>query len=90
MYQKHWPLSAIAAALGLPISIKINVIHDAAANVYVATSDDLQGLVVEASTFEELQQEVQALVPELLALEHGSLHSKRVTDLAFVQHVPAS
>jgi Domain of unknown function (DUF1902) len=50
--------------------INIDVFHDDEANVYVATSPNLKGLVIEAVTLEELKNEVATLVPELLALNH--------------------
>jgi hypothetical protein len=46
----------------------VNAIWDEAAGVWVATSEDVPGLVVEAATFDELDREVRALVPELLVL----------------------
>ncbi|MFZ2449463.1 MAG: DUF1902 domain-containing protein [Methylovulum miyakonense] len=46
---------------------KVEIIHDDEANVYVATSPDLKGLVVEAETLDELEKEVRDLVPELLS-----------------------
>lgn len=39
---------------------------DADANVWVATSDDVPGLVTEASTLEALDSKLQVMVPELL------------------------
>lgn len=46
--------------------IRVDVLWDEEAKVYVATSSDVPGLVSEASTFEELQGKVMAVVPELL------------------------
>jgi hypothetical protein len=46
----------------------VNAAWDEAAQVWVATSEDVPGLVAEAATFEELDREVRALVPELLVL----------------------
>ncbi len=43
---------------------------DDTAAVWVATSDDVPGLVTEADTFEALRDKVLALVPELMA-ENG-------------------
>ncbi len=39
---------------------------DADANVWVATSDDVPGLVTEAGTLEALDSKLQVMVPELL------------------------
>lgn len=41
---------------------------DAEAQVWVAESDDVPGLVTEAGTFERLIERLQVLVPELLEL----------------------
>ena len=81
MYRLGWPLSTLFASLGIPLIIKIEVIHDEDANVYVATSQDMKGLVIEAETLEALIKEAQALIPELLALNNPKLHQKPATDL---------
>lgn len=47
------------------------VVHaewDPEAGVYVATSDDVPGLVAEAATPSALQDKLNVLIPELLAL----------------------
>ena len=41
---------------------------DGEAGVWVATSDDVPGLVTEAKTFETLLKKLRTLVPELLEL----------------------
>ena len=41
---------------------------DPDAKVWVATSDDVPGLVTEAATMEALAQRLRVMVPELLAL----------------------
>ena len=41
---------------------------DAEADVWVAGSDDIPGLVAEAASLDELFRELQLLIPELLAL----------------------
>jgi len=46
---------------------------DAEAGVWVATSDDVPGLVVEAATWPAMIEEVRLVLPELLELEgHGN------------------
>lgn len=47
---------------------------DSDAGVWVATSDDVPGLVTEADTIEALDAKLQRMVPELLAL-NGCLPS---------------
>ena len=44
----------------------VNAEWDADASVWVATSDDVPGLVTESDTLEALQSKVQIMVPELL------------------------
>ena len=44
---------------------------DAEANVCIATSEDVPGLVAEADTLEKLTEEVKLLVPDLLELNCG-------------------
>jgi predicted RNase H-like HicB family nuclease len=48
------------------VEIKVNAEWDAEANVWVATSDDVPGLVTEADTLEDLQKKLAIMVPELL------------------------
>ncbi|MFI3185794.1 MAG: DUF1902 domain-containing protein [Methylococcaceae bacterium] len=72
--------------MGIPLLIKVEIIHDDEANVYVATSSDLKGLVVEAEALDELEKEVLDLAPQLLELNNPKLHSKTATHLSFIQH----
>jgi hypothetical protein len=44
---------------------------DAEAGVWIATSEDVPGLVAEADTLEKLIEEVKLLAPELLELNCG-------------------
>ncbi len=44
----------------------VDGIYDAEAGVWVATSEDVPGLVAEAETVEELMAECAGLIPELL------------------------
>jgi hypothetical protein len=46
----------------------VNALWDADAGVWVATSDDIAGLVTESKTFEALLKKLRALVPELMSL----------------------
>jgi hypothetical protein len=45
----------------------VRALWDDSAAVWVATSDDVPGLVTEADTFEALRDKVLTLVPELMA-----------------------
>ncbi len=53
----------------------VNALWDADAAVWVATSDDVPGLVTESRTFEALLKKLRTLVPELLALNDAMPHS---------------
>ncbi len=49
-------------------SITIKAQWDSEANVWVATSDDVHGLVVEADTWPAMIEEVRLVLPDLLEL----------------------
>ena len=49
----------------------INVLWDAEAAVWVATSEDIPGLVLESGSLDALTERVKNAVPELLALNGG-------------------
>ena len=65
------PLWRLAAAVGMTIKIRIDVQRDEEAGVYVATSKDLTGLVVEAPTMDELIVEIRTAAHELLEEQHS-------------------
>lgn len=73
MYRYGWPLSNLAAKLGIPIVIKLEIEHDTETNVWIATSPDLRGLVLEAESVPDLIKEAHLVVPELLRLRHAPL-----------------
>ena len=47
-------------------TIRVEAIWDEEAQVWVATSDDVPGLITEADTSEQLIEKLQVMVPELL------------------------
>jgi len=49
-------------------SILVRAMWDPEAGVFVATSDDIPGLVAEAATPAELQHKLEILIPELIEL----------------------
>jgi hypothetical protein len=49
----------------------IDAFWDAEAKVWVATSEDVIGLVTEAPTIEHLTQKLHAIIPELIGLNHS-------------------
>ncbi len=85
MYRLGWPGATFLAKMGLSLLIKVEINHDKLANVYVATSPDLKGLIVEAETLDELEKEVWDLVPELLTLDMPELRVKTATHVSFFQ-----
>lgn len=54
MYRVGFPGWKLAARVGVPVIFRVEVLHDQDADVYVATSPDLRGLVAEAKTKDEL------------------------------------
>ena len=67
MYRVGFPGWKIAARFGSSLLVKIDVIHDETAGVYVATSRDLPGLVVEAKDMDQLFPSVYDCVDMLLS-----------------------
>lgn len=70
MYRMSWPGALLLGGLGVPLLVRVNVMRDNEAGVFVGTSDDLPGLVVEAESLDELAREVRDLVPTLIAGRH--------------------
>ena len=59
----------------------VNAAWDAEASVWVASSDDVPGLVTEAETLEKLEAKLQIMVPELLEANMASrILSHRLRD----------
>ena len=56
----------------------VSLHFDNGAGVWIATSNDIRGLVMEADTIESLKHRVHAAVPELLELNHQELASEVV------------
>jgi predicted RNase H-like HicB family nuclease len=50
------------------ITFKVEAFWDSDAEVWVATSEDVPGLVTEASTIEILTQKLREIIPELIVL----------------------
>ena len=48
----------------------INLTWDEEAGVWIATSDDIPGLVLESGSFDALLERIRFAVPELLALNN--------------------
>lgn len=57
----------------------INFTWDAEAGVWIATSDDIPGLVLESGSFDALFERTRFAVPELLALNSQESHPFSLT-----------
>ena len=69
--------------IGHQVMIKrylVNAEWDADASVWVATSDDVPGLVTESDTLEALQSKVQIMVPKLLEV-NGCLPANKIIQI---------
>ena len=67
MYRVGFPGWKIAARVGVSLLVKIEVAHDKEAGVFIATSKELPGLVVESKSIEQLFPEVYDCVDMLLS-----------------------
>ena len=54
-------------------SLIVNVNWDDEADVWVATSKDIEGLAIEASTMDALIERLKIVIPELMELNHPEL-----------------
>lgn len=61
--------------------LKVNAAWDQEAGVWVATSNDVEGLAIEASTMDALIERLKIVIPELMELNHKELADE---DLPFV------
>ena len=63
--------SKVLSIMNLEVTVMeyvVNLIWDDEANVWVATSEDIPGLVLESGSFDALLERVRFAVPELLTL----------------------
>jgi hypothetical protein len=81
MYRIGNPFWKHLARLGAPLTIRVNVLRDHDAGVFVATSDDLRGLVCEALTMDMLVVEVRQTIQDLLSIHINRSTRPPVTDL---------
>ena len=73
MYRVGLPGWKLAAKLGVPVRLRVNITQDLEANVYVAESPGLDGLIVEGHTLDDIKAEALAAAGTLLGME---LHTK--------------
>ncbi len=60
----------------------IRLTWDSEASVWIATSDDIPGLVLESGSFDALIERTRFAIPELLALNVPSTQSLSLTFLS--------
>jgi hypothetical protein len=85
-YPINYPFSKLFQHLGFTLIVRIDVIFDDEAKVYVATSKDIAGLVLEAETFNDLTLEVQEAIITLAQLDKTSpTHTS--ADLIYKNHI---
>lgn len=77
MYRFGWPFAKfLSRRFGVSLKFKVDVVFDMEEKVYIATSSDIPGLVVEAEHFHDLQQEVRHAIPELIDINSFSQRTK--------------
>ena len=81
MYRVGLPGWKIAARLGVPVKVRVNVHHDADSNTYWAESPDLDGLVVAGETLDELHREVIGASHALLELAVDGRRGRAQTEI---------
>ena len=52
---------------------KVNLMWDGDASMWIATSDDVPGLVLESNSYDALIEKVKVAIPELLELNDKKL-----------------
>ncbi|SOD41961.1 DUF1902 domain-containing protein [Nitrosovibrio sp. Nv4] len=83
MYRVGYPFWRVLGGVGVPLTLRVNVIRDGEVGVFIATSDDLRGLVCEADTIDELMKEVSFAVDDLIEaqIRNNSRMHKPVKDV---------
>lgn len=64
------------------MSYRVKMTWDGEADVWVATSDDVPGLVLESGSFDALLERIKYAIPELLELNGQKLSAYTITFLA--------
>ena len=64
------------AALGLPVSIYVDVAFDKDAGVYVATGRHVRGLVIEGTSLDEVKREIEDVLSDILRINYPALGSR--------------
>lgn len=72
----------------MPDKLTVMVSWDNEADVWVASSEDVEGLATEASTLEALVRKLELMVPELLELNQGDRPATLPTSFDLVTTLP--
>ena len=80
-YRAGLPGWKLFARAGGTVVVRVDVMKDDEAGVFVARSRDLDGLVVEAPTLDELRQEVIGATSQLLEMAMDGQHARAKTDI---------
>ena len=93
MYRVGLPGWKLAAKLGVPVRLRVNITQDLEANVYIAESPDLDGLIVEGHTLDEIKDEALMAAGTLLEMELRTKVDRKLfkahTDFIMHSAVPA-
>lgn len=85
MYRVGLPFWKVVALSGVSLNLRVDVIRDEEAGVYVGTSPHLDGLVVEAPSMEELMKEAQAAAELLLEGQLNGRQPCAATDFRLIE-----
>lgn len=81
-YRVGFPGWKLAARLGVPLKVVVNVIFDSETCYFTALSDDFNpeaGIAAEAKTWDELVKEVESEIEEAMEFIFKSKHEDEVT-----------
>jgi len=82
MYRIGYPFWRTLARAGVPLKLRIEVMRDEEAQVFVATSEDLPALIAEAASMDDLVKEIPLVIDDLMTIElNTSLVHQPVADL---------
>ena len=76
-YRVGFPFWKAVARHGYPVKLRVEIKHDDEAGVYIARSPDLDGLVVEAKSLDDLRSEALGAADVLLELALNADHPPR-------------
>ncbi|GDX85918.1 hypothetical protein LBMAG43_19600 [Methylococcaceae bacterium] len=85
-YPINYPLAGLFQRFGFNLVVRIDVIFDDEAKVYVATSKDISGLVLESETFNGLELEVKEAIVNLTQLNQKN-PVRTSADLIYRNHI---